>query len=171
MELHPFYIQGLVPQAHDLVHRTVFKGSPGGHFQALGQGFTLDHQRVVAGHGQRVVEAVKYAQVFVENRAGLAMHDLAGPHDITAKGLANGLVAQADTENRQLAGKVQDSFDGNTGLGRGARTRGNHDALGVQGFDLGDGQFVVANDFNLCTQLAEVLHDVVGEGVVIVDHQ
>lgn len=49
--------------------------------------------------------------------------------------------------------------------------RGNHDALGIQRFDFGDGQLVVAHHFDLGTQLAEVLHNVVGKGVVVVDHQ
>ena len=44
-----------------------------------------------------------------------------------------------------------------------ARAWGDDDALGVEGFDLGDGHFIVANDLHLGTQLAQVLDDVVGE--------
>ncbi|MNH13845.1 hypothetical protein D3C81_839810 [compost metagenome] len=171
MELHPFDVQFFMTQAHDLVYRTIFKGGPGSQLQAFRQGFTLDHQRVIAGYSQRIVQTGKHTLVLVVYRTGLAMHDLAGTYDIATKGLANGLVTQANAENRQLAGKMQDGLDGNTGLGRGARAGGNHDALGVQGFDLGDGQLVIANDLDLSTQLAEVLHDVVGEGVIVVDHQ
>ncbi|MNH25994.1 hypothetical protein D3C79_860220 [compost metagenome] len=126
---------------------------------------------MVAGDGQRVIEASEHALVLVQHRAGLAMHHLAGAHYITTEGLANGLVAQAYAEDRQLAGKVLDGLQRHTGFSRGARAGGDDNALGVQGFDLGDGQFVIANDLDLCTQLAEVLHDVVGEGVVVVDHQ
>lgn len=105
------------------------------------------------------------------DRAGLAVHHLAGANHITAKGLTDGLVAQADAEDRQLAGEVQDGLDGDPGLARRARARGDDDALGLEGFDLGDGHFIVANDLDLGAQLAQVLDDVVGKGVVVVDHQ
>ncbi|MNT50073.1 hypothetical protein D3C72_1869740 [compost metagenome] len=87
MELHPFDIQRLVAQAHDLIDRAVSMGGPGGNFQAVGQGFTLYHQRVVTGHGQRVVKAGEHAQVAVIYRAGLAVHDLACTYNVAAKGL------------------------------------------------------------------------------------
>ncbi len=91
------------------------------------------------------------------------MHHLAGTYHIAAKGLADGLVAQAYAKYRQLAGKVQDGFDGHARLARRARPWRYDDALGVEGFDLGDGHFVIANDLYLGTQLAKVLNDVVSE--------
>ncbi|MNZ41975.1 hypothetical protein D3C78_595410 [compost metagenome] len=96
-------------------------------------------------------------------RAGLAVHHLAGTYHITTKGLADGLVAQAYAKDRQLAGKVQDGLDGHARLARRARAWRYDDALGVEGFDLGDGHFVIANDLYLGTQLAKVLNDVVSE--------
>ncbi|MNI63621.1 hypothetical protein D3C73_1190040 [compost metagenome] len=89
MELHPFNVQCLVAQAHDLVDRTIVMCSPGSHFQALWQGLALDHQGMVAGYGERVVEPGEHAQVAVIYRAGLAVHDLAGTHYIAAKRLAD----------------------------------------------------------------------------------
>ena len=99
------------------------------------------------------------------------MHDVTGADHIAAKGLADGLMAQADTQNRQFAGEVLDHFDRDAGFGRGARTGGDHDALRVEGFDLGDGEFIVAHDFDLGAQLTKVLHNVVGKRVVVIDHQ
>src|SRR4051812_6216976 len=100
-----------------------------------------------------MIETGENALVLVEYRTSLTVHHLPGAHYIAAKGLADGLVTQADAEDRQFAGKVLDGFDGNAGFGRRARTRGNHDALRLEGFDFGDGQFVVAHDFDLGTQL------------------
>ena len=34
-----------------------------------------------------------------------------------------------------------------------------------------DGMGIIAHGRDLCTQLAEVLHQVVGKGVVVIDHQ
>ncbi|MNL84981.1 hypothetical protein D3C87_2131290 [compost metagenome] len=58
----------------------------------------------------------------MEHRAGLAVHDVTGTDHIAAKRLADGLMAQANTQNRQFAGEMLDRFDRDTGLGRGART-------------------------------------------------
>ena len=171
VELHALDIQGLVAQAHDLVHRAVLELGPGSHFQAVRQRLALDHQRVVAGHGQRLVEAGEHALVLVENRTGLAVHHLTGAHHVAAEGLTNALVTQAHAEDRQLAGKVQDGLDGHTRLGRRAGAGRNHDALRLERFDLSDGQLIVADHMDIGTQLAQVLHHVVGKGVVVIDHQ
>ncbi|MNQ80552.1 hypothetical protein D3C85_955370 [compost metagenome] len=158
-------------KAHDLVDGAIFQGRPGRQLQALWQGFMLDHQRVITGDRQRMVEAGEHAFVFVGHRAGLAVHHLAGAHHIAAERLADRLMAQAYTENRQLAGEVLDCLNGNTGLGGCARAWRYHDTLGVEGFDFSYGQFVVADHFDVRTQLTKVLNDVVGKRVVIVDHQ
>jgi hypothetical protein len=75
-------------------------------FQAVGQRFALDGQRVVAGAGQRVGQALEDADVLVMHRRHLAVHQLLGVHDLAAEGFADGLVAQADAEQRNLAGEA-----------------------------------------------------------------
>ena len=99
-----------VAQAHDLVNRTIGMLRPGREFQALRQGFTLDHQRVVAGHGQWVVQPLKNTCVQVIHRAGFTVHDLPGANDIAAKSLTDGLMPEAHAQNRQLAGKMFNRF-------------------------------------------------------------
>ena len=107
----------------------------------------------------------------MEHRAGLAVHHLARTHHITAKRLADGLVAQAHAEDRQLAGEVFDGFKGHARFARRTRARRNHNALRVQRGDFGDGQFVVAHHLDLGTEFAQVLHNVVGKGIVVINHQ
>ncbi|MNT50074.1 hypothetical protein D3C72_1869750 [compost metagenome] len=72
-------------------------------------------------------------------------------------------MAQAYAEDWQLPGEMQDGLDGHARLAWGAWARGYDDALRVEGLDLSDGQFVIANDLDLGTQLAKVLNDVVSE--------
>ena len=105
------------------------------------------------------------------DRAGLAVHHLTRPHHFAAEGLADALVAKADTEQWQLAGEALDHGQRDAGLVGGAGTGGKDDALGRQGLDLFHAQFVVAHHLDLGLELAEVLHQVVGEGVVVIDHQ
>ena len=42
---------------------------------------------------------------------------------------------------------------------------------GLKRFDLFDGQLIVAANDHVRTQLAEILHEVVGEGIVVVEHE
>ena len=47
---------------------------------------------------------------------------------------------------------------------------GDDDVVRLQRGDAGEVDLVVADDFDLLAQLAEILHEVVGEAVVVVDH-
>jgi hypothetical protein len=114
---------------------------------------------------------VENADILVADVGSLAVHQSCGMNDFSAKGLPDALVAQADTEDRQLAGKAPDQRHRNAGLVGRARPRGNDDSRGMQSLDLFQRDFVIAENADLLAQLTQVLHQVVGEGIVIVDHQ
>jgi hypothetical protein len=92
-------------------------------------------------------------------------------HDMAAEGLADALVSQAHPENRDSAREALDQRDRHPGLvGRARPGRDNY----ILGLELGDPvqrDLVIAVHRHLLPQLAQVLHQVVGEGVVVVDHQ
>src|SRR5882762_2863671 len=62
-----------------------------------------------------------------------------------------------------------DYFFGNAGILRYTRAGRNHDARWLQPFELLERHFVVAEDSEFFTQLAEILYEVVGERVVVID--
>jgi hypothetical protein len=68
----------------------------------------LDRQRVVAHHGERIGQAGEHALALVMHGRGLAVHQLLGMHDLAAEGRADALVAEADAEQRDLAGELLD---------------------------------------------------------------
>ena len=49
---------------------------------------------------------------------GLAVHEPGGRHHLGAVGLADALVAQADTEDRHLAGQLRDHVQADAGVSR-----------------------------------------------------
>ena len=61
------------------------------------------HQRVIAGHRQRVAQTGKHRLSVMFNTGSLTVEDFAGLADVAAVGFDNRLVAEADTDNRQLA--------------------------------------------------------------------
>src|SRR5580704_14095736 len=105
----------------------------------------------------------------VVNGAGLAMKHLRGANDLATEGCADCLMAQADAEYGVFSREALDQVDANSRvLGR-ARTRGNYDAFWFAAGDLFHGNFVVAMYFDIAAQFAEVLGEVVGEGIVVVE--
>ena len=83
-------------QAHDLA----FFG-PGGDFEAIRQGLAFDDERVIAGGLERTRHAGEDALAGMMDRRGLAVHQAVGADDIAAVDLADGLVAEADAEDRR----------------------------------------------------------------------
>ncbi len=78
-------------------------------------------------------------------------------------------MAEADAEDRDLAGELLDRLVRDARVVRRAGAGRDDDAV-VAG-QLGDGDFVIAEDGRLDPELAEVLDEVVRERVVVVDHR
>ena len=56
------------------------------------------------------------------NLASLAMEDFRRANNFSAEGGANGLMAEAYTENREFSGKAANQVDANSGVLRRARS-------------------------------------------------
>ncbi len=80
-------------------------------------------------------------------------------------------MAEAHTEDGKFTGKPLDEFHGDSSFLRRARTGRNHDAFRLSPGNFIHSNFVVAVHFDLATQLAEILREVVGEGIVVVEKQ
>src|SRR5256885_3164432 len=105
------------------------------------------------------------------HRARLPMHELFRADDLAAERRADGRVPQAGPEHGTLPRKMPDDFDGYSRLLRRARPRRDHDVRGREPLDLLRCRLVVAADFDLLSQLAKVLDEVVGERIVVVEDE
>ena len=88
MKLDPLDLHLAMPQAHN---ETIGRG--GGDFQAGGEAFTLDDQRMVTGGLKGIGQAFENGPAVVMDLAGLAMHQFRRPDDLAAEGLPDGLMA------------------------------------------------------------------------------
>src|SRR5579859_1458896 len=108
----------------------------------------------------------------MSDQAGLAMHELARPSDGTAEALPDRLMAEADAEQR-LAGRRtgRDQIKADARFVGGAGAGGDQEGLRTTRHRLADTDGVVANHLDGGTQLLEVMDEVPGEAVVIVDDE
>ena len=166
VELDALYRQGFVADAHN---QPVV--GPGGYFQAVGQGFGVDDQAVVADGLKGVGQAGEYALAVVVDRGGFAVPDFAGPVHGGAVGVADALVAQADAQHRQPRPEMADDVVGDARL-PGRAGAGRDDDAGRRHFrNFRQRNPVVADDADFGAQFAEVLVQVPGKAVVVVNEQ
>ena len=104
---------------------------------------------------------------------GFAVHQPAATHDLRAKGLADRLVPQTYTQEWNLAREPFNAWHRYAGLvGRAWAGRDNQMRRPL-GFDLLQGNLVVAINLQIQCRidLSQSLHQVVCEGIVIIDKQ
>ena len=164
VELHAEVGPLPVLEAH---HQAVVR--PGGDLELVGQRLPVRNQRVVARRGERVGKARKDLEPVVVNLRVLAVARLGGAHHPAAVRHGQRLVPEADPEQRHL-GCGPDQLHAHPGRLRNAGPGGEHQRARPCCQDLARRRGVVADDPHLLVpgQLAQVLHEVVGEGVVVV---
>ena len=126
---------------------------------------------MVARGGEGIGHADVNGAAVVVNLVGLAVHEAGGALDDGAADKADALMAQADAEHRELWSEVADDVVAHAAFPGGARAGGDDNVRGVKGFDLVERHLVVAEHLHGTRGIdfAQLLHQVVGEGIVIVD--
>src|ERR1051326_5257328 len=99
------------------------------------------------------------------------MHQPFGSDNFPLKRHSQRLMTEADAQERKTPGKMADDLDRYARLFRCAGSRRNDDTAGFQCFDLVDRNFIIAEYSNVFTKLPEILHEVIGKGIIVVDHQ
>ena len=170
MELHAFYREAAVAQAHDDAG-AIFLEGVGGDFEVGGQVFFGDDEGMVAGGSHRGSYAPEYGSSIMLNLAGLSVHKVPGADHAPAEGSSNGLMSQANTEHGNFPCEVTDELDADASLLRGAGTGRDYDPLGTEAFDFLDRDLVVPPHLDLRAQFSQVLNQVVGKRIVVVEDE
>jgi len=136
-----------------------------------GKDFFFDDQRMVARGGEGIGQLAENILVVVMDLAGFAVKKFWSADNLAAKRHANGLMTEADAEDGKFSGEALDQLDRNARLLRGAGAGRDDDALRLTANNLLHSDLVVAMHFDGATQFAEVLREVVGERIVVVEKQ
>ena len=166
MELHSLDIEFSVPDAHD--HPVL---GPGGALQSRGQ-IPVDHQGMVSRGYERLWQSGEDRLTVVVDEGGLAVDRRLPPDDPPAVDLADRLVTQTDPENGTHSSERGYGFQTHAGFGRSAGPRRDDKMGETVPTDAVDRHLVVAEHVDpRARDLPQVLHQVVGEGVVVVDDE
>src|SRR5574340_188387 len=166
MELHGLDAERLMSHPHDLA-----LGGFGADLETIGEILPVHDERMVTGGLEGIGQVAKDRPAVMADHRGFAVHQALGAYDLPAERDREGLVAETDAQQRQFPTEVADRIHRDPRLFRGAGTGGNDEPPRLQRFDLRQSDLVVPVDQHLLPQLAEILHEVVCKGVVIVDHQ
>ena len=165
MELHAFDGQVAVAQAHD---RAVFQ--PGRDLKAVGQTLAVNDQGMIARALKRRWKVGKDTLAVVMHRTELAMHDLARAHDLATERLTDCLVAKAHPQQgRFRLGGGGRQGQTNARFVRVTRTGRQDDPTGIKRHRLLHIQRIVAVNRAFCAQFAQVMDQIKGKAVIIVD--
>ena len=142
-----------------------------GDVQYIGHGLGRGAQRVVADRRERTRQTFKDARPVVVDLRGFAMHQLGSARDHAAEGFGDRLVSKAHTENRDRRSQRADELYRDPRVARHAGAWRDHDEVRRQRTDLFDAGDIVPNNSHQRPELAQVLVQVVGKAVVVVDQQ
>ncbi len=101
----------------------------------------------------------------------LAVHRHGRAHDFAAEGLPHRLQAEADAEQRNVSRGLRDHLQADAGLVRRAGTGRQHDAIRPPRDQCVRRDLVIAHDRHLRPELAELVVEVPGEAVVVIDER
>jgi hypothetical protein len=107
----------------------------------------------------------------VQDFRSLAVDNLGGAHDASAKNLADGLVTETNTQDRNASSETRYQRERYARVGRAARARRDQNAAWEICLNVIERYLVVPSHHNLLAKLAQVLDQVVSKRIVVIDDQ
>src|SRR5487761_2192499 len=143
----------------------------GGDFQRGGQRRALDDQAVVADRLERLRQPAQHTRARMLDQRSLAMNWLWRADHPPAKHLADTLMPQTDAQQRDTWPQRGDERIRDARLSWCAGARRDDNVRWRQRLHLRHAHLVVAPHIHLGAQLSEILVEVVGEAIVVIEQQ
>lgn len=166
MKLNSVNLKVPVPKSHDFA---LFRFR--GDFETVGKCFPLYDERVISRRFEGGGNVFKQILSVMKHGGSLSVHEPVRTYDLTAVDLADTLVPEANPENGHFLSEFLNDRTTDPRFGRSAGPGGDADSGGRFFPDLFKSDLVVAMDLHFHTQFSKVLNQVVGEGIVVVDHE
>src|SRR5689334_2801156 len=124
---------------------------------------------MIARRFERRIDAAKNAAAAMLDFRQFAVNRDRRAHHLAAEGLADRLMTKTDAEDRDARRGGSDQVETDAGLVRRAGAGREHNGVRFGGADVVRRHFVIAVHLDLGPELTEIVHEVEGETVVIVD--
>ena len=123
---------------------------------------------MIPGHGGRLRQSPEQRGGCIERGVRLlAVHELLCVGDGRAEYLADGMMPEADSQNRYLPHQGPDDLLAYPGVGGTAGAGGEDDPVRGKGFDLRNGHGIVSDDRDLRVNGADELLEVIRKAVTV----
>ena len=143
----------------------------GNNFQFIRQGFATDNQGMVSSGLKRDRQPEEYTIPFVKDRRSLPVHQAIGSNDFSSIHLADTLMSKANTQHGNSRSEMTDKLVADAGFVRRSRTRRNADFFWMQLLNFLNGGAIIPADDQFRAEFAEILNQIVGERVVVIQNQ
>src|SRR5450631_4445966 len=126
---------------------------------------------MIARGRQRTGHILEQTATIMFYLAGLPVHEARRPHHIAAKSGPKCLMSETNSKHRLLACKMTDQLNADSSFLRRAWPRRDQYVVRRHFLHVMDRYLIIASDFHLLTQLSQILHQVVGKGIVVVENE
>lgn len=157
-------------QAHNHPPAIAFPGLSA-NFQLLGQALLCNDQRMIARRGEWLRQVAENRPAIMLDMADLSMHHLRGADHGAAKSGADCLMTKTHAQYRFFPGEMANQFDADAGLTWRAWPGRDKNVCGIQVFDIRDADLIITAHLHGLPHFAQILHQVVSKGIVVVQNK
>lgn len=146
---------------------------PGCDLQTVRDRVFGDNQAVIARGLKRIRQILKDPGTAMGNHGCFSMHQAIGSHHFSAVDFCEALMSQAYAKDRNSRTEMADEFPRQSSFRRRARARRNDDTIGLQCFNLVDGNLIISFDSNFGGRInfADPLDKIERKRIVIVEQK
>ena len=126
---------------------------------------------MIASGGKGVGESAENTSAIVMDLGSFAVHDPSGAHNFSTENLTDRLMTKTNSQDREASGEMFDDFHGDPGFFGSPGTGRDQDLPWLKFFDLFEGNGVIAVNGHCRSQFSQILDEIIGKRVIIIDHQ
>jgi len=163
MELDSVHRKTAVSKTHDQ------SGGLGSYNKLGRKRRAIDYEGMITRCLERARDAAENAFSAMGDFRELAVHGSRGTHYLAPKRLSHGLVAETHPENWDDRTQIGNKRQANACLARRAGSGGEHYRLRIHPDHLMHRNLVIAMDYNIRTEPAQIMDKIKSEAIVIID--
>src|SRR6266404_2019612 len=146
-------------------------GRLGRDLEAIWQSFTPDDEGMITRRFEWIRKVREHTAVMMLHGRSLAVHQSRRLNNLAAEHRADALMAETNAKDRRSRTESANHFVADPGILGPAGTGRDADAFRTKRLDFSDRDLVIPLHYDVAIQHAEMLDEIVGKRIVIIDDQ